>query len=159
MSKWTDRSTRTPVARLARILLEHLHDTSPDSFKDIVGQLNTNGLGAVDLANYSVSMSKVVQQKGEITAVLSAAGTAWRGFDFGERSPIISDRGQAIVVVLPSTMDLPSVFRAKLLGSGGAGSILGQIYTTGLKSLDSLTVDHVTEENGDILLHNTDETH
>lgn len=148
---------KRPIARLARILLEHLRDTQSDAFQDIVDQLRTTGHGSIDLPGYSVSMSSIVQREGEITAVLSAAGTAWRGFDFGDRAPIIRDRGGAIVVALPSTMDLPAAFRTKLLETGGDGTLLGHIYTTGLTALDTLGVDRVSEDNGDLLLHNGDE--
>lgn len=151
------RTARRPIARLARILLEHLRETKPDAFQDIVDQINSTGFGSVDLPGYSVSMSTTIQRGGEVTAVLSAAGTAWHGFGFGERSPIINDRGDAVVVVLPSTMRLPASFRASLLDVERRGTLLGDVYATGLEALDSLRVHRVSESGGDLLLHNDKE--
>jgi len=150
-------SEKRPIARLARILLNHLSETQPDAFQDIVDQVQTSGHGSVDLSKYSLSISSDAKRKGEIMAVLSAAGTAWRGFDFGDRSPIIRDWRSTIVVALPSTMDIPEVLRMKLLKTGGDGTLLGHIYTTGLPEIDALRVDKVSEHSGDLLLHNGDE--
>jgi len=70
---------------------------------------------------------------------------------------MISDKDGAIIVILPSNMELPSAFRTKLLDTGGGDMLLGHVYTTGLAALDSLRVNRVTEEGGDLILHSGDE--